>query len=423
MGFFSLARRCAQNLVVVLGCVVATAVYASEQSLTLAAAVQRGVTQAPLLSARDAEIDAMYEEATRAGRLPDPSLTFGVSNYPVTDPGAFSLHSDTMTMRTLGVMQSIPSRAARDAARGLATAQIDTAKANRVDTEQTIKERIADAWIDLWAIQQKRILLTELRGESSLAVRIAQTRLQGGTGSATDALAARAEAAALDNRLEAVAADCVAAQASLQRWLGPSIFDPAEAPDFSQLPVAADRLEQHVDRQAPMQVWQAREQTAQAALDQARAARRPDWNVEASYGKRAPGLSDMVMLQVGVSLPLFTGNDQDRGINARQAQWNAVQAAHEDARLAQRETVARAVATWRGWNRQIQRHQETLLPLNRDRATTALAGYRAGGSLQPWLDARRDEIELRLDYADALAARARLWASLAYLLPASETTP
>ena len=171
-----------------------------------------------------------------------------------------------------------------------------------------------------------------------------------------------------------------------------------------------------------MQAWQAREQVAQAALERARAAKHPDWSVTASYGRRAPGLSDMVMLEVGVSLPLFTRNRQDRGISARQAQWDAVQADHEDARRAQREAVTRAVATWQGWNQQIQRYQDTLLPLDRDRATTALASYRGGGTLQPWLDARRDEIELRLSYADALAARARLWASLAYLLP-SEVTP
>ena len=97
--------------------------------------------------------------------------------------------------------------------------------------------------------------------------------------------------------------------------------------------------------------------------------------------------------------------------------------AHDDARRAQREAVARAVAVWNGWNRQIQRYLQTLLPLARDRTNTALAGYRGGGALQPWLDARRDDIELRLRYADALAARAQLWASLAYLLPAEEATP
>ncbi|EIL94375.1 Heavy metal RND efflux outer membrane protein,CzcC family, partial [Rhodanobacter sp. 115] len=49
------------------------------------------------------------------------------------------------------------------------------------------------------------------------------------------------------------------------------------------------------------------------------------------------------------------------------------------------------------------------------------------GTLQPWLDARHDEIALRLSYVDALATRARTWAALAYLLPAqpasSENTP
>jgi len=398
-------------------------VYAADPPLTLDAAVQRGVAEAPLLTARNADIDAMREEAARAGRLPDPSLTFGVSNYPVTDPGAFSLRSDVMTMRTVGVMQTIPSRAARDAERGLAAAQIDAAEADRVGTAQTVQERIANAWIDVWVILQKRALLVELRGESALAVQITQARLRGGDGSAADALAARADAASLDNRLEAVDADLAAAQAGLQRWLGKTFADLADAPDFGQLPVPPERLEQNIDGQTPMQAWQAREQVAQAALEQARAAKHPDWSVEASYGKRAPGLSDMVMLQVSVSLPLFTRNRQDRGISAKQAQWDAVQAAHEDARRAQHEAVTRAVATWQGWSRQIQRYQNTLLPLGRDRAKTALAGYRGGGTFQPWLDSRRDEIELRLTYADALAARARLWASLAYLLPTSETTP
>src|SRR3546814_12790336 len=104
-----------------------------------------------------------------------------------------------------------------------------------------------------------------------------------------------------------------------------------------------------------MQAWQAGEQVAQAAREQARAAKHPDWSVTASYGRRAPGLSDMVMLEVGVSLPLFTRNRQDRGISARQAQWDAVQADHEDARSAQREAVPRAVATWHGGNTAIQR--------------------------------------------------------------------
>ena len=395
---------------------------AAEPPLTLEAAVRQGLARAPQIEARASDTAAAHEEAVRAGRLPDPTLKFGLSNFPVTEPGAFSLRSDGMTMRTIGVTQAIPSRAARTAERLLATAQVDAAEAERVAVEQNVRERIADTWIDVWAIEQRRGLLLDLHDEAALAVRITQARLRGGEGSAVDALAAQAELAALDNRLEATDADLAAAQAGLQRWLGvpPGVL--AATQDFSRLPVTADRLVSSVDQQAPLQAWAAREQLAQAALDQARAAKHPDWSVSASYGKRAPGMSDMVMLEVGVSLPLFTHDRQDRGISARQAQRDAVQADHEDARRAQREAVTRAIASWQGWDGQIERYQQTLLPLARDRARTALAGYRAGSSLQPWLDARRAEIELRLNYADALASRARLWASLAYLFPA-EVTP
>jgi hypothetical protein len=47
----------------------------------------------------------------------------------------------------------------------------------------------------------------------------------------------------------------------------------------------------------------------------------------------------------------------------------------------------------------------------------ALAGYRAGGDLQPWLDARRDEMQAHLSHAQQLGELGRAWAALAYLLP------
>lgn len=417
-------RRLALGLAALVCAAAAGAAAAVDSPLTLEAAVARGLTRAPLLDARTADIDAAREDAVRAGRLPDPTLTVGVSNYPVTGAEAFRFRADDMTMRNVGVMQTLPSRASRAAARGLADAQIEAADANRVATVQSVQERVADAWIEVWVARRQHELLEDLRDEAALAAQVSQARLRGGEGSATDALAARNEVATLDNRIDASAASLAAAQASLQRWLGATAtMALADAPDFSRLPVPAAQLERSIDHYAPMQAWAAREQVAQAALDQARAARQPDWSVSLMYGQRAPGLSDMVSLQVGVSLPLFTRNRQDRGISARQAQRDAVQFEHEDARRAQHEAVARDVANWQGQGRQIERYQHTLLPLARDRAKTALAGYRGGGALQPWLDARRDEIELRLQYADTLGARARLWASLAYLLPAAEATP
>lgn len=421
----SLARRTvASGLAVALAWATVSAAYAAERPLSLEDAIARGLQQAPLLDAHHAHITAMQEELARAGRLPDPTLSVGLSNYPVTDPGAFSLHSDTMTMRTIGITQAIPSHAARDAERALAQARESDAMAEHAATVQRVQEGVADAWIGLWAAERELALLRDLRQEGELAVQLTQARLRGGEGSATDALAARAAVDTLDNQLEQASADLASAQAGLLRWL-PDAGEVtlADAPDFGTLPFDQRLLYQTIDRQAPMQQWATREQVAQADLEQARAAKHPDWSVSLMYGKRAPYLSDMVSLQVGVSLPLFTRNRQDRGISAKQAQSDAVQYQHEDARRVQRETLARTLAAWQGWSRQIVRDDESLLPLARDRARTALASYRGGGALQPWLDARRDEIELRLTYVRALAQRAQLWASLAYLLPRQEVSP
>ena len=108
-------RRLALGLAVLLYGASAVTAHAVEPPLTFEAAVLRGLAHAPQLDARASDLAAMREEAVRAGRLPDPAMTFGVANFPVTAPGAFSLRSDGMTMRTIGVMQTFPSRAARAA--------------------------------------------------------------------------------------------------------------------------------------------------------------------------------------------------------------------------------------------------------------------------------------------------------------------
>ncbi|HUX74218.1 MAG TPA: TolC family protein [Steroidobacteraceae bacterium] len=424
MRSFYVARRArAWVLSIILGASPALAAHGADTPLTLDAAVRRGLLQAPLVAARGEDIDAMREQAVRAGRLPDPSLTLGVSNYPVTNPGAFGWRADPMTMRAVGITQAIPSRASRAAERRLAAANIDVAAADRAASEQTVQERIADAWIGVWAYGKQRSLLQQLQDESGLAVRIATARLRGGDGSATDVLAARAETLMLENRLTAAAARLRGAKASLQRWLGARIAALGAAPDFAHLAQNPAEFERSIDVEAPLLVLQARERVAAAALAEARAAKHPNWSVGVSYGNRAPGLSDMVTLEIGVSLPLFGHNRQDRGISAQHAEWRAAQANREDARRAQREAVARALASWQGWGQQIARDRDALLPLARDRARTALAAYRGGAPLEPWLDARRDEIQLRLKYVDALAARAELWASLAYLLPSPQESP
>ena len=57
------------------------------------------------IAAQDAAITSAREMAVAAGQRPDPVLKVGINNLPVNGPDRFSLTSDFMTMRSVGVLQ------------------------------------------------------------------------------------------------------------------------------------------------------------------------------------------------------------------------------------------------------------------------------------------------------------------------------
>lgn len=425
---FSLCRRCSTRHVsawMLALCFFLTPALSLAAGITFDDAQRLAMERAPMLKARHSQVAATQEEAARAAALPDPKLTVGLANWPVTGSDAFDFRADDMTMKQVGVMQEFPARARRRARQAVADRGIEQAQALSTAEQLAVRRGAAEAWIALWAIQREVVALRSLREPASMAVRTAKARLAGGTGTVTDTLATQAAALELENRIDAAEASRDAAGAGLVRWLGEAAADVnAEdaPPAFTQLPIAPAALLTSIDRQGPLLPWRSREALAEAEVDAAIAEKRPDWSLGVTYGQRdrtPAGMprSDMLMVEVGVGLPLFPRNRQDRGVAARRADLDAVAAEREDARRLQTETVRRALAEWQGLQRQVTRQETESLPLARDRAKTALAAFAGGSDLQPWLQARRDEIELHIEYARQRGELGRAWAALAYLLP------
>jgi outer membrane protein TolC len=395
---------------------IALAAPAAPAALTLEQAVDRATTRAPMLDARRAGVSAAEQEAARAGTLPDPMLTVGIDNLPITGSDAFDTTADFMTMKKIGLRQDIPSRAKREARRALATRQIDEAQARSQAERLSVRRAAAEAWIDLWAAQRELDSLQLLRGQAVLAAKLAKARVAGGA-SVSDALATEAAVLELDNRIEAAHATKAGAQAGLARWVGEEDTEVSGTPDFDALPISQSDLLGAVDHVGALLPVTAQVETAATAVDLARAEKRPDWSVGAAYGQRGGGRSDMLMLEVGIGLPLFARNRQDRGVAAREADYQAALATREDLRRQQTASLRADIARWEGLKRQVALHETALLPLASDRSMTALAAYRAGGDLQPWLNARRDELDVHLSHAEHLGELGRAWAALAFLLP------
>lgn len=393
------------------------AVAIAQSRLSLEQAVELAIERAPMLDARNAQLAAAQQEAARAGALPDPVLTFGISNLPVTGENAFDQEADFMTMRRVGLRQELPAAAKREARRALAARTVDEAMAQADVQRLQVSRAAAEAWIDLWAAQRELDSIVALQEEAGLASTMARARVAGGASSTSDALAAEMTVLEFGNRLESARASLQAAQSGLARWSGESdVLPTVEAPDFMRLPVSEQQLLGDLDRLAMLLPIDAATATAAAAVDVARAEKRPDWSVAASYGQRGAGRSDMLMVEVGIDLPLFPRNRQDRGVAARQADYLAVLATREDLHRQHTAQVRSSLARWEGLKRQVVRDREALLPLARDRDEAAMAAYRAGAPVGPWLDARRDHAALLVDHAQRLGALGRAWAALAWLL-------
>ena len=95
------------TLVLVVAALVLASTCALAQSppLTLAEAQRRAVERSRQLGAQDASIVASREMAVAAAELPDPVLKLELQNVPIEGPDRFSLNSEAMTMRSVGVMQ------------------------------------------------------------------------------------------------------------------------------------------------------------------------------------------------------------------------------------------------------------------------------------------------------------------------------
>ena len=404
-----------------LAATVGAPAHAAPATLALDEAVRIALAQAPALDARRAQVAAAREDHARAGALPDPMLMVGIDNLPVTGAEAFDLAAEPMTMKRIGVSQEVPARAERRARQALASRAVDEARAAATAERLVVQREAAQAWIELWTAERAVAALEALREQANVARDLARARVAGGEGSVGIALAVEAEVVAVEQRLEAARAERAAAQAGLARWVDvPGATAHPSPPGFTTLPTEPPALFAALERAGPLLAIDARSDTAEAAIELALAERRPDWRIAAAYGQRDGGRSDMLMVEFGIGLPLFRANRQDRDVAARRADHARALADREDARRALETEVRAAIARWQGLARQVDRDEHELLPLQRDRSAVALAAFRAGAPADAWLDARRDEIDAVLAHVRRQGELGRLWASLAYLVPAEE---
>ncbi len=391
---------------------------AAAQPLTLIEALAIADRDSSLLAAQRSAISAAGEMTASARELPDPKLKLGIDNLPVDGPDRYSLTRDFMTMRKIGVAQEFVRDEKREIKGRRAENELHREQAMLGDARAALRRDVAQAWIERYFAERMAKVVDEQYAETDLQRESLQAGLRAGKAQAADLLAVQVNLQSLLDRRAEYRRQAARATAMLSRWLGAESARPLVALPDRLLPVQPRDAAAHPENHPHLQTLERQIDIARNDAALARAANKPDWGLEVAYAQRGPQYSNMLSVQISIDLPLFQANRQDRSVAAKMAQVEQARALREDA---MRQHLAEAQATradWEAATARLQRFDDTLLPLARERAQLALAAYRGGqGPLAAALEARRVEIELRLQQLQLAAEQGRAYAQLLYFLP------
>jgi outer membrane protein TolC len=330
------------------------------------------------------------EMARAAGQQPDPMLTVGVDNLPVTGPERLSTTVESMTMKRIGVAQewvSSEKRAAREAA---ARALVGRESVMESVAAAETRLQTALAYLDAYYAGEalKLTALSEMHAHDELEA--GKGRLATTSGNSAEVLALTASLGMAEDESSDVRQQQGAASVALQRWVGLAV-DELSAPGMAASPTEAQYVAAHptvVAKRRDIEV--ARQDTTLARLN-----RKPNWTWEVSYGQRT-GYPDLVSVGVSIPLPIAPAQRQDRETAAKLALVEKTEAELAEAQRAAHGEYAALVSDAKRLQDRIDKYHDAVLIPTQQRTAATLAAYRSNqASLATLFEARHAEVEVQ----------------------------
>ena len=394
----------------------------AEAPLTLAEAQRRAIERSRQIPAQDAAITASREMAAAAGQLPDPVLKLGIDNLPINGPDQFSLTSDFMTMRRIGVMQEITRSEKRQLRAQRFEREAEKSLAERDAVIAAIRRDTALAWLDCYYAEALAAVIAQQAAQAKLEIVAAEGAYRAGRGSQADVFAAHGAQVGFEDMASEIGRRIRTARTALARWIGDTAATPlADKPALDVIRLDSALLDTELVHHPEISVLARQEQIAVTEARLAQADKRADWSVEVSYAQRGPAYSNMVSFGVSIPLQWDQKNRQNRELASKLALADQAKARREEALRAHINEVRTMIAEWENGRERRARYDREIIPLARERTRAALAAYQGGkANLTDLLLARRNEIDVRMKAVGLEADVARLWGQLNFLSPESE---
>lgn len=396
----------------------------ARSQLELEDAISAAVQNDPWLIQSDRIEHALLEESVAAGALPDPRVTLGANNLPVD---TFSFGQEAMTLATVGISQQIPRGRSRELASLQKSRMAEVQPLLRQHRREQVKETVSHLWLELWRTQNSIRLIEANRDLFEQLADVAEVGYTSATmGSRQqDVIRASLELTQLEDRLAALDTQRVASQAALGEWIGQDSIGLRVSEDLPPtlsaswaIPAGVEAMPVHhpsVRAKDQLIVAQATE------VDLIKQAYKPEWSVFAQYGYRdsAPGGRDRANLfsvGVGFDLPIFTGNRQDRRVNASESRLEAARSERLLQVRALQSRAEAAEAVIKRLDQRIRLYRQRLLPQMEEQASAALNAYNNDdGDFAEAVRSRIAELNAQVELIQLNAERSKSLASLHYL--------
>lgn len=419
-------------LATVSGYALAQTVASPLDSLVATAAARN-----PAIRAANARTDAAAARIGSAGARPDPMLMAGIQNFPVSEPG----FRDFMTMKMIGVSQTIPFPGKLSRRTEAAEREVEASRASADVVRQAVRRNVRSAYYDLAFTSRALDVVTRTQGILTGMIPVTEARYSAGGGTQADVLRLRVEtarlasegAALVEERRAVLArlnvlldrpADTPVDEASIpQRIAQAAVADSGRNITFASAALGArvagsplpslDSLTALALRMNPS----LREHEAMIAAQAARSesARRdylPDFDISLQYGQRN-GLSDMVTATLSVPIPLQKSRKQDTEAAASQSELRALEAGHMTAVNELRADIARLHSALERDRTQLALYVKAVLPQARAALASASAGYQTGrGDFTSLIDTQATLFNYETEYYRTLADFAKTLAEL-----------
>ena len=313
--------------------------------------VSYALAASPVVKAAIARLEAVRHRVGPSAAWPDPMLMAGIENLPLGKQSPaisaqglpMSSGPDPMTMRMVGVSQTIPYPGKLRLERAIAAREVDGASASLDATRRQVMRDVKSAYYELAFLDRALTVVHENQAILGTLIRTTEARYSLGQTGQQDVLKVRIDATRL---AESASSQLEQRRAVLAR-LNALLDRPSDAPlDHAVIPASIERaaigdssgdirftsavlgarvadsplppltaLQDEAIRQSP----ELREHEAMIAAQAARVelSRKdylPDLGVSLQYGQRGGGLPDMVSATISVPIPIQKHRKQDEHV-------------------------------------------------------------------------------------------------------------